>query len=139
MILRNPQALWLLLLAPLIVALWRWRGRRVVPGALALRLGIVTLLVLAVADPLLGQRPPAPGPLVIVADQSDSLTDAGKEALRQRANQLAAQAGARARVLFFGADVIAPSAPDDVAAPDGSATDIAGALRAARALLGAGG
>ena len=142
MILRNPQALWLLLLIPLLVALWRWRGRRVVPGALALRLALVALLVLAVADPLLGQRPPAPGPLVIVADQSDSLSDTGKEALRQRALELAKQAGASARVLFFGANVIAPVAADPTGAapaPDGSATDIAGAMREARALLGSGG
>src|SRR5690242_16336434 len=101
---------------------------------------MVALLCLAVADPLLGQPPPVPGPLVVVADQSDSLSDAGKEALRLRARQLADQAGAGARVLFFGADVLAPTSADlGGAVPDGSASDIAGALREARALLGAGG
>jgi uncharacterized membrane protein len=151
LIFRNPQALALLLLLPIFMILWRWRGRRVVPAALLLRLLTTALLVTALADPVLGRPAPAPGPLVILADQSDSLTEPGKAALRARAAQLADQAGPQARVLFFGGNVFAPpnglaTAQDAPLTPasqsqatDPSATDIAAALSEARALLGAGG
>jgi len=148
MLFRNPHLLWLLLLLPALALLWRWRGARVTPGALLLRLLSVTLLVLALADPALGGAPPPAGPLVLLVDQSDSLTTAGQLALRAEAARLAAAAGPRTPVVYFGGTVAVPAAP---AEPDGplppadagelapAASDLAGALRAAGALLPGGG
>lgn len=144
MIFRNPQLLWLLLLLPLFVLLWRWRGVRVPPAALALRLLAVATLVVALADPIVGAAPAPEGPLVVVADQSDSLTEAGKAALRDQAARIAAGAEG-ARVLYVGADVVSgPQSeppPEEVtpALPDPSGSDLAAGLRAARALLPGGG
>jgi uncharacterized membrane protein len=135
MIVRGPLFLLLLLLLPALVLLWRWRGARVGAAVLALRLVIAGLLVLALANPVLGQPAPAPGALAILLDQSDSLGEAGKAALRSQAEALARAHGADAHILPFGA---APQA--DPAAPlraDG--TDIAAALAAARGLLNGGG
>lgn len=141
LILRNPQLIWLLLLLPAFALLWRWRGVRVALPALLLRLGAVAALVLALADPSLGSEPPPPGPLILLVDQSDSLGEAGKAALRAEAARLAADANAQARTLSFGADVVA-DATDAAQAdqvPDPAGSDLAAALRAARALLPGGG
>jgi Ca-activated chloride channel homolog len=145
MIFRNPQLLWLLLLLPAVAILWRWRGVRVTPTALVLRLLAVAAVVLALADPLVGAAPAPEGPLVVLADQSDSLTAAGQAALRDRAAQLASDSGAATRVLYVGADVVSgpqaepPSEETLPTLPDGSASDLAAGLRAARALLPGGG
>lgn len=143
MILRNPQLLWLLLLLPLVALMWRWRGMRVRPAALALRLLALTALALALADPLLGAAPPPTGPLVVLVDQSASLPEATRATLRAQAEGLAREGGG-ARVLYFGADVVSgpqapPTAETAPALPDPSASDLAGGLRAARALLPGGG
>ncbi|MEI8305781.1 MAG: VWA domain-containing protein [Chloroflexales bacterium] len=140
MILRNPQMLWLLLMLPAFAMLWRWRGVRVVLLALLLRMGAVAALVLALADPSLGAEPPPVGPLVLLVDQSDSIPPAGRASLRAEADRLAAQADGHARILLFGADVVAADpagTPDRGADPAGS--DLAGAMRAARNLLPGGG
>lgn len=145
MILRNPQLLWLLLLLPLFALIWRWRGVRVATPALVLRLLAVAALVLALADPIIGAAPAPEGPLVVLADQSDSLSAAGRAALRGRAAQLASDAGPAARVLYVGADVVSgPQIEPPPAAlaphlPDPSASNLAAGLRAARALLPGGG
>lgn len=144
MIFRNPQLLWLLLLLPVALLLWRWRGLRVPAAALALRLLALAALVVALADPLLGAAPPPEGPLVVLVDQSDSLTAATRAALRSQAADLAAAGGSGARVLYFGAEVVSgPQAPpaegEAPALPDPSASDLAGGLRAAGALLPGGG
>lgn len=150
MIFRNPHLLWLLLLLPTLALLWRWRGVRVPFAALLLRLASVTLLVLALADPALGGAPPPEGPLVLLVDQSDSLTPAGQAGLRAEAGRLAREAGPRTPVIYFGGAVAVPPAqpepvPGEVApapALDGlepAASDLAGALRAAGALLPGGG
>ncbi|MCU0490730.1 MAG: VWA domain-containing protein [Chloroflexaceae bacterium] len=146
MILRNPQFLWLLALLPLLVLLWRWRGMRVRPAALVLRLLSVSMLVLALVDPVFGSEPPPPGPLIILADHSDNLTAQGKEAIRAQAQRLAEAAGSRASVLWFGANVVSGDAPTEAndqnaqgESLDPSATDIGGALSRARQLLGPGG
>ena len=133
MTLRQPLFLLLLLLLPAMALVWRRRGPRLAPAALAIRMALVALIAVALADPLLGRAAPPPGALVVLLDQSDSLGDAGKAALRAQAGALARDRGAR--VLAFGA---APQA--DASAParaDG--TDIAAALEAARGLLGGGG
>jgi uncharacterized membrane protein len=146
MIFRNPQLLWLLLLLiPLFALLWRWRGVRVPAAALALRLLAVATLVFALADPVFGAAPAPAGPLVVLADQSASLTEAGRAALRAQAASLAEAADGSARVLYFGADVVSgprsEPAPEGapLALPDPGGTDIAAAIREARALLPGGG
>lgn len=151
MIFRNPQLLALLLLLPVLLLVWRWRGMRLVPLALALRLLGVALLVLALADPVVGREEPPPGPLVILVDQSDSLTATGQAALREEALRLSQAAGERATLIWFGANVVAgelPAASDTTNAGDGTAallppipqldatgSDLAAALRTARELL----
>lgn len=142
MILRNPQILWLLLLLPAFVLVWRWRGVRVLWPALLLRLAAVALLVVALTDPTLGSEPPPAGPLVVLVDQSDSLSAVGREALRAEADSLARATGPEARVLLFGGDVLAmvPSSAEVPAPlPDPTASNLADALRAARSLLPGGG
>lgn len=142
---RNPELLALLLLLPGFVLLWRWGGMRLVPGALALRLATVGLLVLALANPTLGREAPPPGPLVLLVDQSDSLTTDGKTALQGEAFRLA-QVAARnnpeapqhTTILWFGANIVTPDAVgDDVEqiTLDPAATDLAGAIRTASELL----
>jgi Ca-activated chloride channel family protein len=144
MIFRNPQLLWLLLLLPAFLALWRWRGVRLAPAALVLRLLAVTSLVLALADPMLGAAPAPEGPLVVLADQSASLGEASRAALRDRAAQIAGESDS-ARVLYVGAEVLSgpqaePPADGEVPAlPDASASDLAAGLRAARSMLPGGG
>ncbi|HWQ11707.1 MAG TPA: VWA domain-containing protein, partial [Roseiflexaceae bacterium] len=137
MLFRNPDYLALLALLPLMVAVWLLRRGRVPGSALALRLLIVGLLALALADPLLPGAAPSQALLVLAVDQSDSLGEAGKAALRDRANRLARAHAGPVQVIYFGADVAAEAANPAAAGrprPDGS--DIAGALRAARGMLG---
>ncbi len=141
---RNPQLLWLLLLLPAAALMWRWRGVRVSAAALVLRLLALAALVVALADPLLGAAPPPEGPLVVLVDQSDSLPEATRAGLRARAEALAEEGGSGARVLYFGAEVVSGPRADAVpeatpALPDPSASDLAGGLRAAAALLPGGG
>ncbi|NTW01148.1 MAG: VWA domain-containing protein, partial [Oscillochloris sp.] len=141
MIFQNPQLIWLLLLIPSFVLLWRWHGVRVTLAVLLLRLAAVATLVLALANPSLGAEPPPAGPLVLLVDQSDSLGEAGKAALRAEAERLAAQTDAQSRVLFFGADIVASSITntDQEQEPDPAGSDLATALRSAQALLPGGG
>lgn len=121
MILRNPQVLALLLaLLPILVIIWRWRGMRLTPAALLLRLALVSLLVLALADPTMGREAPAQGPVIILVDQSDSLTAEGQATLRAAAARLVAEAGPQATTLWFGGNVIAIPAvePGDRSTPE---------------------
>ncbi|MFP4440590.1 MAG: vWA domain-containing protein, partial [Chloroflexaceae bacterium] len=147
MTLRNPELLALLLLLPGFVLLWRWGGMRLVPGALVLRLASVSMLVLALTNPTLGREAPPPGPLVILVDQSDSLTNEGKATLQAEAEQLARSAvennpemARRTTLLQFGGNVVPleeTTTDDPVQAEtlDPAASDLAGALRTARELL----
>lgn len=137
MILRNPQFLLLLTLIPLIIGGWLWRRGRLPAAALALRVIIVTLIIGALANPIVlqGRIESASAPLMVVlVDQSDSLTDEGKAALRARAAALAASSGSPTQIITFGTTAAA-----EQSAPPGDQTDIAAALRAARGLIGAGG
>jgi Ca-activated chloride channel homolog len=145
--LRNPELLALLLLLPGFVLLWRWGGRRLVPGALLLRLASVSMLVLALTNPTLGREAPPTGPLVILVDQSDSLTNEGKATLQAEAERLARAAvennpemARRTTLLQFGGNVVPleeTTTDDPVQSEtlDPAASDLARALRTARELL----
>ncbi len=146
MLFQNPQFFWLCLLLPALALLWFWRFGRVRWPALVLRLASVSLLVLALAGPFQATAVPVAGPTVILVDQSDSLTETARAALRAEAAQLARAGDAQTQVLLFGADLVAsaelsgeniPAEPARL--PNPSATDLGGALRAARGLLPGGG
>ncbi len=149
MIFRNPDILILLFVLPVIVViLWLWRGRRLPIASLLLRLGTVTFLILALANPLSGQEVPTESMVVILVDQSDSLTADGKVALQSEARRLAYllnqdagedQPGARrTAILWFGANVVAPD-EDNLqsvsSALNPAGTNIAEALRRAQDML----
>jgi uncharacterized membrane protein len=131
-IFRNPQFLFLLALLPALALAWRWRGRRVPFTALALRLLSVALVIAALADPVRARPNVEQGQLVLLVDQSDSLGDAGKTALRDQAAALARAQPGRVHVLYFGANTV--PAPDTALRADNS--DIARALLTARQLAG---
>ncbi|HEU5104105.1 MAG TPA: VWA domain-containing protein [Roseiflexaceae bacterium] len=138
MIFRHPQFLFFLILLPALALAWRLRRGRVSGVTLAFRLAIAALLVLALADPVLGRPAPSQGSLIVLLDQSDSLGDEGKAALRARAEALSARHTGLVSTIAFGADTVAelPGAGSPAAqAPRADQTDIAGALRAARGLL----
>jgi Ca-activated chloride channel family protein len=137
MILRNPQFLALLMLVPLIIGGWLWRRGRLPAMALMLRVAIVTLIIVALANPVMlhGRIETAAAPLIVVlVDQSDSLTDQGKATLRARAATLAANSSTPVQIITFGATVAAEGGT-----LRSDQTDIAAALRAARGLIGASG
>lgn len=137
MILRNPQFLALLMIVPLIIGGWLWQRGRLPAMALVLRVAIVTLIIIALANPVILHRriETAAAPLIVVlVDQSDSLTDQGKSALRARAAALAASSNAPVQIITFGATVAAEGGT-----LRSDQTDIAAALRAARGLIGTSG
>jgi uncharacterized membrane protein len=141
-ILRNPQFLVFLAVIPALALAWRLRRGRVSGAALVLRLVAVTLIVVALSDPIVGGSAPTPGMLVLLLDQSDSLGAAGKAALLAQSNRIAAAHGGKVATIVFGANAVA--GPSSGSQPTGAAvradnTDIAAALRAARGLAGAGG
>lgn len=149
MILRNPQLLALLLLLPGFVLLWRMRPGRIILPVLLLRLLSVALIILSLADPLIGFVGSSSNtPLILLVDQSDSLGEAGRAALRERAAHYAASQKAAVNILFFGkestsvpftlvADDQSPLLPAPAAAPASDATNIALALRTARSMAAA--
>ncbi len=147
----HPVAFLLLAFVPVLLAVWLWRGRRIIPPALLLRTISLSLLILALANPILGTPPAPAGTLVLLVDQSDSLTEAGKQTLREQAAQLAAtleQTGQsdQTTILWFGKQAVAPGAalttdpslpapPELLAAINPNYTDLGAALRTARELL----
>ncbi|HEU5089459.1 MAG TPA: VWA domain-containing protein, partial [Roseiflexaceae bacterium] len=153
MIFRHPQLLALLALVPVFFAAWRLRRVRIPVLAMLVRLVIVARVVLALADPVVGARSaPADPLLVLVVDQSDSLGEAGRLALRARADAIRQDATGRVQTVYFGGRPVAQPAGEDapgstpdelLTAPDQplrpNQTDIGSALRAARALVGASG
>ncbi|MCG8353630.1 MAG: VWA domain-containing protein [Chloroflexales bacterium] len=157
MILHNPQFLALLLLIPVLILIWRWRGMRLVPAALALRIVSIVLLVLALADPIIGQEIRSAESVVFLVDQSDSLTPSGQATLRAEAARLAQESGSQSTTLWFGNQVVAVDSAQDgsgttfdpalseaqlnayVETLDPSASDLETALHTARELLAPGG
>ncbi len=133
MVFRSPQLLLLLVLLPIFIGLWVTSKRRLPTAALGLRLLMVTLIVTAIADPVLGTMAPSQLPVVVLVDQSGSLSPEQRAAARTIARNLSQGYGARTRIVLFGADIVGGDAT-----PDPAGSDIGAALRSARA-LGAGG
>ncbi len=135
-----PYLLALLNLLPAYGALWLWRKMRISPLALGLRLFTLTFLVLALANPTFGTEAPLAQPLIILVDQSESLTASGQATLRAQADQIVTTLAASNRtqpikVLWFGAEAVAPQ----TGSLDSSATNLAAALHTAQHLLPTGG
>jgi Mg-chelatase subunit ChlD len=144
----HPSALWVLLLVPVIGVLGFVLGvrRRGLPrAALPLRLGVIVLLTLALAEPLLTQGGGAAS-TVFVVDRSKSISDGTAAGVDQWISSALGKAGSgdRAAVVTFGAsaDVSAGAAKaQDVGrnwtGPQGEArdnTNIESALALARSL-----
>ena len=147
----RPAALWLLAALPLFALLGLWLGvrrRRLPRAALALRLAVVALLVVGVAEPLLTSGADASS-TVFVVDRSRSLADDTAAAANAWVADALAAAGAtdRAAVVTFGASPVlaAPAGrardlgdgwtnPGAAGGPDREYTDVESALALARAL-----
>lgn len=147
----RPEALWLLLALPLFAAVGVWLGvrrRRLPRAALALRLAVVALLALAIAEPLLASGANAAS-TVFVVDRSRSLADDANSAANAWVGDALAEAGVadRAAVVTFGASptLAAPPVPagdldpgwtdpTTAAEPEREHTDIESALALARSL-----
>jgi len=136
MIWQAPHMFWLLLTLPALVLIWRRTRSRLPWSVVGLRLVIVTFLIGALADPVLPKAgKPGNSPLIVLYDQSDSLTAAGRAAIRAEAEAIATAAGPETRLLAFGATVVAGR--DRL--PDGAGSDLAAAITTAQQLLPGGG
>jgi phosphatidylglycerophosphate synthase len=102
---------------------------------LALRLATVTLVIIALANPVLGSAAPAQGALVVLLDQSDSLGDAGKAALRAQAERLIAEHAGPSSVVAFGANAVAAPPGDADAIVVRDRVDLAAAERTLRSSI----
>ncbi len=137
MTLRSPHLLWLLLPLLLATGLLAWRGFTRRP-AIVLRALLFAALIVALADPA---RPgtSAPPALLVLVDASASIPAERVAGAWQTARDIASRHGTKqTTVAAFGRDVVVAR---DATMPhvDGSASDIAGALRLAGGLLKAGG
>ena len=130
-----PAGLLLLLLAPLIGLVERVRFGAVAPGARALRVALIALLALSVAQPLV-EHAGQDGPVVHVLDRSASIEPAAAEAVR--AELLAGTDG----LVEVDAEAQVRKAPGvagpivDPTAVDPRHTDLASGLRLADGLAG---
>jgi uncharacterized membrane protein len=137
MIFRTPYWLWLL---PVLALLGWWVARRsLIPrAALLLRAAITLLVVAALADPI---RPgtAGPAPLLLLVDQSASLTPGVRDEAWQTAIRIAGERGAaQTTVAAIGEDVvIAPDLQRPQIQTDG--TNLQAALQLARGLQPSGG
>ena len=118
--LARPEALWLLAVLPVFWLAWVARGRRngLPKAALPLRLGVVALMTLTLAEPLLTRGGGAIS-TVFVVDRSRSLTEGTGQAVNDWIADALNAAGAsdRASVIEFGASPL-------VAEPPGRATGL---------------
>ncbi len=144
----RPSALWVLLLLPVVAVLGLTMGvrRRGLPrAALPLRIGVIALLTIALAEPLLTEGGGASS-TVFVIDRSKSISDGTASGIDQWLSSALDEAGSndRAAVVTFGssADVAATTArAEDVGrdwdgpeAAERENTDIESALALARTL-----
>src|SRR3989441_4958557 len=136
----TPAALFLLVLLPVVAALAR---RRVAPrGALALRLLVVTLVVIALASPYLSTRG---GDLTVMfaVDLSDSVPAEQRQAAQEFVRSAAGhrRPGDRVGLVTFGASAITEELPNPqprlafATQPVATGTDLGQAIRAAMAAL----
>ncbi len=139
--------LWLLLLVPLVALVGYLVGRRrgVRPASIWLRVAAMTLLILALSEPLWSAGAVSPA-TVIVVDRSDSLSSASTTSVVDWLNSAlgAAGSGDRAAIVSFGGNAVVDQPAGDAGSMmydaatgepiDTSTTDIAGALAMARAL-----
>jgi Ca-activated chloride channel family protein len=144
----RPEALWLLVLIP-ILALFTFvmrKGRRTPRAVLGLRLLIVALLALTLAEPMMTQGAHAVS-TVFVVDRSSSLTDSTQAQINTWIEDALNEAGVedRAAVVSFGGspELSGPAATtgeldsswDEVSETfDPNYTDLESALALARAL-----
>ncbi len=130
MIFRSPLWLWLLPVILLIGVLMARRSH-LPRAAQLLRAVIVALVVGALADPIRPGRA-APAPLLVLVDQSASLSPAARDAAWQAATRIATERGtAITTVAAIGENtVVAPDLKQPAVAANG--TDLAGALRLAQ-------
>ncbi|MDF3041769.1 MAG: von Willebrand factor, type, partial [Thermomicrobiales bacterium] len=121
----RPEALWLLLLVPLLAVAGLWLGvrrNRLRPAALAWRVAVVALLAIGLAEPLLASGAGAGG-AVFVVDRSESIgAEARDMADRWLEDALAAApSGHRATIVEFGAKPV-------LSVPPGAASEVAGGV-----------
>src|SRR5690349_10832780 len=99
--LTTPQAL---LLLPLCFGLawWLWRGRPHSPAVWLLRFAILTLLIVALANPQRLAPERAGEAIIFVVDQSASLGEAGSALLRDWADRAQTSGNTALRTILFG-------------------------------------
>ncbi len=148
----RPDALWLLVLAPLAAIFGLWLGvrrNRLSLPALLLRLAVIVLLAVGLAEPLVASGAGAGGAIFVV-DRSDSIALDAQDAVDRWLEDALAAAPVtrRAAIVAFGArpvlaappalarEVVDSSAADaaDPAVIDPAFTDVAAGLALARAL-----
>lgn len=139
--------LWLLLLVPIVVLVGYLAGRRrgLRPASIWLRAGAMTLLILALAEPLWSSGAASPA-TVIVIDQSASLSGDTSASVADWLNGALGDAGSgdRAAIVTFGGNAVVDRPAGDASSMtfdaesgeliDTSTTNISGALSMARAL-----
>lgn len=139
--------LWFLVLVPLVLAIGYLVGRRrgLRPASIWLRAGTMTLLILALAEPLWSTGAASPA-TVIVVDRSASLSGGTTTGVVDWLNNALGDAGSndRAAIVTFGGNATVDQPAGDAQTMvfdaetgdliDTSTTNIAGALAMARAL-----
>ncbi|GAB4449977.1 MAG: VWA domain-containing protein [Anaerolineae bacterium] len=144
-IFQNPWALALVPAGWLLLVLFAWRRRFKPFAAFLLRLLIVVLVALALAQPILPGEETGPArpeeAVVLLVDQSASLGMVGQQALRGEAARLLRELPHAQTLFFAGQPLLIPDPLADPAAEDGAsplnrqATDLAGALTLAGNML----
>jgi uncharacterized membrane protein len=146
-VIRFAEPLYLLLLIPAAVGLWlsfrhvhgMVKSRKIV--AFGIRWVLVAALVLALASPE-ARRPNEGISTIFVVDRSDSIADSDKKASVEFVNEALKQLRPEdeAGIIAFGGDAVIEVAPSNIrklsrvlSVIDGSATDLAAALRLASA------
>jgi len=142
----NPQALFAVPILWLLLVVISWRRRFKPFGAFLLRLVIIVLIILALAEPTWSTSTTVEAapeePWVLLVDQSASLGPAGQAALRTEAARLA-QAHDQAQILFFADRAVLVQYPlsesgleEDLMLLDQDVTNLAEALLLGGELLG---